>query len=256
MCRLLGHWSESPVALAELLGDRWESFVTLSQEHRDGWGMAWIDGNGRLQSYKEPYPAYSSEAFRRLAMVRSRAGLLHFRWATPGLDVQYSNTHPFLWSEGQAAFAHNGSFTPIRELVTTNGMDAPDIRGTSDSEHYFWAWIRQYREGRDVLRAFEDVVVRLRQKPFSYTSLNALLLRPDGLWVVSEYRPDAPLSVERPGYYRLYGVQTPLGYAVASSEWPIPEDWTPIENHVVVQVGNGGDRKVFGLDLKSPRPGG
>ncbi len=41
MCRLLAFASIALTTPEELVGDDLKSFVSLSQEHGDGWGMAW-----------------------------------------------------------------------------------------------------------------------------------------------------------------------------------------------------------------------
>jgi len=89
MCRLLGYCAAGPTSLAGMLGERGlREFTSLSSFHGDGWGMAWYDGSA-VRAEKSPLraidePAYDELAHRDLGDV----GLVHLRWATPGLPVE------------------------------------------------------------------------------------------------------------------------------------------------------------------------
>ena len=63
-------------------------------------------------------------------------GLVHLRWATPGLPVEPRNTHPF--RRGDVAMAHNGAIHPqdrLGELLPPAWER--QLAGTTDSERYF-----------------------------------------------------------------------------------------------------------------------
>ena len=115
MCRLLGYCARRGASAAGLLtGEGLGAFTALSAYHRDGWGMAWYDSGGP-QISKSPRRAAEEPDYHRLA---SRAlgdlGLVHLRWATPGLGIGYDNSHPFRY--GPYAFAHNGAIHPQDRL--------------------------------------------------------------------------------------------------------------------------------------------
>ena len=113
MCRLLAFVSDKPTTFADVLGDAWPSFVQLSHWHRDGWGMAWLQ-DGTIRATKEPVAAFRSAQFEKAVAHPSRAAILHLRWATPGMPVDLTNTHPFVDAPQGVAFIHNGSVGPGR----------------------------------------------------------------------------------------------------------------------------------------------
>jgi predicted glutamine amidotransferase len=197
MCRLLAWASAQPVAVSEALEtEELEAFKLLSLEHADGWGIAW---------WPDESQAYAPNTMRSTACagrdpefdsamrtLRSDLGFVHLRWATPGLPVVSSNTHPF--SYGQWAFAHNGAIHPqsrLDELLRPSWRSR--MRGTTDSERYFLAIMSRMEEGASVPDAVAAVVHDVFSR-FEPTSLNAMLLGPDALFIISAYDPErAPL---------------------------------------------------------------
>jgi predicted glutamine amidotransferase len=137
MCRLLGYCSRDHASVAELITEPGlGAFTALSQWHGDGWGMAARDG-GELRVAKSPQRASDDPDYWRLAGQQlGDTGLVHFRWATPGLPVQDRNSHPFI--RGDFAMAHHGAIHPQDKLPE---MLPPawerQLTGSTDSERYF-----------------------------------------------------------------------------------------------------------------------
>src|ERR1700730_6675128 len=115
MCRLLVYCSRDAASVAELLGtESFRAFTSLSDLHGDGWGMAWYAGS-RPAAWKSAAragrePVYDKTPWQPLGDL----GLVHLRWATPGLAVSDVNTHPFRY--GDYTFAHNGAIYPQGRL--------------------------------------------------------------------------------------------------------------------------------------------
>jgi len=199
MCRLLAYVSQTARAVEDLLGPAdFASFRSLSHLHRDGWGMCWLadpdvtaipDGEqlnsleGRLVTKRSVSPAYGDPEFDELAARRlGAAGFVHLRWATSGLAIAESNTHPFL-ADGWA-FAHQGS---IGSPECLEALLAPEwlgrCRGTTDSERYFFYLLQCVeREGNlvgGIRQAVTDIVGACGP-----ASLNAVLLSSSSLVVV------------------------------------------------------------------------
>jgi predicted glutamine amidotransferase len=171
LCRLLGY-----VGLA--------AFTALTAVHGDGWGMAWQESDDRPpRSIASPDSAHRDATYAQLAASElGRAGLVHLRWATPGLTISPENTHPFV--DGDHAFAHNGHISPIarlEDLLTPESRSR--LRGDTDSERYFRFVLQCIAECGDdeagVSRAL-DVLV----SEFPDASLNALMLSPRHLFAV------------------------------------------------------------------------
>ena len=90
------------------------AFTALSHLHCDGWGMAWYDAD-RPQVRKSPRRAAEEPEYAKLAQgALGDLGLLHLRWATPGLGIGDPNSHPFRF--GPYTFAHNGAIHPQDQL--------------------------------------------------------------------------------------------------------------------------------------------
>jgi predicted glutamine amidotransferase len=184
MCRLLGYVTRSARPIAQSLGtDLFDEFTSLARLHADGWGMAWHGDDGGVHGERSPDAATEDSAYRRLSgTALSRCGLVHLRWATDGLAVDASNTHPFV--EGDLALAHNGSIAPIPGL---EGLLRPEFAeklvGTTDSERYFRLVMQCIADAGDVDTGIIEAVTLLHAT-FPSSSLNAIILAPNRLAAV------------------------------------------------------------------------
>jgi hypothetical protein len=86
MCRLLGYCSRGSASAANLLTEQGlRDLTALSAFHSDGWGMAWYNHDGPEIS-KSTRRAVDEPDYDRLAhRALGDIGLVHLRWATPGL---------------------------------------------------------------------------------------------------------------------------------------------------------------------------
>jgi predicted glutamine amidotransferase len=252
MCRLLGYCARNPASLAGIIGaEGLRDFTALSAFHRDGWGMAWAD-SGRIRVRKSPLgaaddPGYDELARRRLA----RLGIVHLRWATPGLTVGPENSHPFCRTE--VAMAHNGAIHPqdrLPELLPPAWERL--MTGRTDSERYFLHILFRLQAHGDMPTAIAETTASITAR-FTVNSLNAVLLTPTALYAVSchdrstvpEARlrargyPGSPEEIAR--HFDLAYRQTADAVVVASSDWPQdPGDgWTSLPNgHVLIVAGD------------------
>lgn len=246
MCRLLGYCSHDAASVAELLGvESFRAFTSLSDLHADGWGMAWYAGS-RPAAWKSAGQAGSEPEYDKLAwQPLGDLGLVHLRWATPGLAVSDANTHPFRYAD--YTFAHNGAIYPQDRL---GEMLPPEwerqLDGSTDSERYFLHLMaRLAARGGDMVAAIADTTADIAQR-YTASSLNAILLAPDALYAISFYdRSMVPADLlrelghaDRPdevaAYFDLAYRVTGDAVLVASSGWPMP-GWTPLPSgHVLV----------------------
>jgi predicted glutamine amidotransferase len=194
MCRLLAWAARDARTVAEALGDEsLAAFTQLSRQHADGWGMAWypvgdIPAGEAPRIERSLRCAADDPDFTDLTHnARSDAGFVHLRWATPGLPVVSTNTHPFL--HGVLVFAHNGAIHPQDRLdaILPPGWHS-EMRGTTDSERYFLAIAARLAKGMSMQESVRDVVHHIFAA-FEPTSLNAMLLAPDALYVISAHDP-------------------------------------------------------------------
>ena len=264
MCRLLGWVARPGMSLRAALGDaHYSAFTELARIHADGWGLAYA-ADGGLALCKSPDAASADPKFAALSTCEvTEAAIVHLRWATPGLPVETCNTHPF--RHGMSAFAHNGGIYPLDrlpELLTPRWRSR--LQGTTDSEYYHLALLAEIEDGGlDLPTAINRVTSRLAAD-YAPSSLNAMLLTPEALYVISCYdptmRPELPVprpSVDgRPGsvqesdetYYDLRYRRTSSGAVViASSGFPQPVEagWQSLPNNSLLVV----DRTTAALDL-------
>ena len=232
MCRLLGHVTRTPAALADLLGEAGLfEFTELSCKHGDGWGVAWATDAG-VEIMKAPDAARTSNAFAQ--HVHGHAadlGLVHLRWATLGLGVVPENTHPF--TDGTIAFAHNGSIQPPPSLDALIPDDLQRLRmGDTDSERYFLATLAEARRTTPA-SGLAATVERIAASQ-AFSSLNAMIATQDELIAVCRYDPVAQEKEDEPDYYHLRYRVTPGAVVVSSSGWGA--EWTSLENGEILVV--------------------
>lgn len=143
MCRLLSIASSEPTEFRIVLREAPRSLAALSQEHRDGWGLAIFDGDEGWRLHKGTDCAHEDARFHELAMG-SRGQLLvaHVRQKTVG-PTSLSNTHPF--QRDGWVFAHNGTVKDtafLREHISPERMH--EIQGDTDSELVFAFVLSQF----------------------------------------------------------------------------------------------------------------
>ena len=257
MCRLLGWVARDGLSLREVLGE--ESFVAfaqLSRIHADGWGLAYAAG-AALDIERSTTNASADPAFTKVATaVSGQAGVAHLRWASPGLPVELCNAHPF--RSGEYAFAHNGGVYPFERIGDLLDDEwRARLTGSTDSEHYFLALMAEMAEsGTDLPTALPRVLRRITEQ-YTPSSLNAMILGPDALYVVNchdaSIRPVLPpleeqsvdeiveSTEEEAPYYDLRYRRDGDAVVVASSGFAQPEGggWRRIENNTLLVVDRG-----------------
>ncbi|GGO92814.1 class II glutamine amidotransferase [Nocardioides phosphati] len=249
MCRLLGYVTAEPTSLVDLLGrEDFAAFTALTSVHDDGWGMAWYDaGDGRLHHARSARSAENDRSYAELAeQPLARVGIVHLRWATPGIPIRVENSHPFV--DGQLAMAHNGSIAPLDRLeaLLTPASRAKLLGGT-DSERYFRYVVQCIEAAGDEATGLGEAVTTLSAE-FPHASLNALLLTPGRLRAVhvnSRATPPSmlkdlrgmgiaaePIRHTDDDYFAMDFRRTPEGTQVISSGID-PDGWTPVSDDSV-----------------------
>lgn len=232
MCRLLAYASRTPVSLTDLLGaEDLDEFVQLSRLHCDGWGLSWAEDRG-VSTIRVPEPAHSSPEFVRVSQEhRTDLAIAHARWATDGLAIDVTNTHPF--TDGTVGFAHNGAIRPADALDALVPPElAAERHGTTDSERYFLAVLGRTRT-MGPAEALASVANDIVDGGYDFTCLNAMLLTDDRLIALNRFRPEAE-AAEGPEYYRLRYRVTPDAVVVASSGWG--SGWQTLDNGQMLVV--------------------
>ncbi|MCS3902312.1 glutamine amidotransferase [Methylohalomonas lacus] len=142
MCELLGMSANTPTDICF-------SFAGLMRRggrtgpHRDGWGIAFYEGNGS-RVFHDPLASAESEIARLISeySIKSRIVISHIRQANRG-RVCLENTHPFtreLWGRSWT-FAHNGQLRGIKQYPLRHYRPI----GTTDSEYAFCLMLDRIR---------------------------------------------------------------------------------------------------------------
>ena len=235
MCRLLGYCSRGSASVAGLLTQEGlGEFTALSAFHADGWGMAWYDADG---------PQVRKSAAARGGGAGIRPAGPGARWATSawctcaGQRRAWASATP---TPTRSASAPTPSPTTVPSTRRTGSARCCPPNGSSgspgstDSERYLLhiMWRLEARRG-DMIAAVADTVASIAAR-YAVNSLNAVLLSPAKMYVISWHDPAripadelrrrglASTPEEVAGYFHLACLATPDAVVVASSGWPQP----------------------------------
>jgi glutamine amidotransferase len=167
MCRLFGFRSviQSQVHRSLVRADN--ALGQLSEEHRDGWGVAYyVDGAPHVT--RSPTQAIDDQIFHRVSgIVASETVIAHVRRATVG-ELNVLNCHPFQY--GRWTFAHNGEVRRFAEAKSKLVAEvAPRLRrfilGDTDSEVVFFLFLTHLARNGPLSNRFsiDEVVQALRE---------------------------------------------------------------------------------------------
>jgi len=247
MCRLLGFSSKNSSTLPNLLGQDLDKFVALSQIHCDGWGYAHVEhSSSHAENFREPIPAIDSTHLEEQISTPTDGALLHFRWASKGLDVKESNTHPFTY-EG-ISFIHNGSFAPFDVLKPYIADEYLKLaQGETDSELYFFYLLTEIKK-HGFLPGIKSALTFIKEN-ISHSSANMMIMNKDFFITACRYNQDRipDLFKKDVDYYELRYKKTNDSVLVASSGWN-QDGWTMLKNDSLLIVDRS-NQSVSTLDI-------
>ena len=163
MCRMVGLVAEKPVAIRSLLTEAPRSLRVLSQEHRDGWGIATVSGGG-WEVLKGTECALESSRFSETAKeITTHLAIAHIRQKTVG-PTSLKNTHPF--RREKWVLAHNGTVERLDEMrAHCSKKRLSEIEGDTDSEVLFAFLMTFIDEHSDNDAGVKAAVRQLHQFP-------------------------------------------------------------------------------------------
>jgi predicted glutamine amidotransferase len=179
MCQLLGLNANTPTDLVF----SFKGFSTRAEEHKDGFGIAFFEGNG-LRLFVDHQSATVSpvaEMIRRYP-IHSRHIIAHIRKATQG-RVALENTHPYvreLWGH-YWAFAHNGDLRDYHPKLHA----AYHPVGDTDSERAFCWLLQELAKNHASLpspQALSTTLAELVPQISRHGTFNFLLSQGQALW--------------------------------------------------------------------------
>jgi predicted glutamine amidotransferase len=241
MCRLLGYTSPTPTTFSDVVGGNFNQFVKLADDHCDGWGIA-TTNNHTADLYKEPVAATKSKHFKeQLEKHKSKAALLHLRWATEGMPVNEANTHPFTYQD--ISFIHNGSITPPTALDPFIDKRYLQLaKGSTDSERYFLYLLTQI-EKHGFIQGVKAGLSYIKNN-CAYSSINMVIQNDQSFIAACIYNQDKipDRFKDQPDYYHLKYTTNDNQVVVASSGWN-QEGWQEIPNGRVLVVDGVGQKQ-------------
>jgi predicted glutamine amidotransferase len=182
MCQLLGMNCNVPTDICFSFTG-FQARGGLTDEHRDGWGIAFFEGRG-VRQFLDHQASCSSPiaALVRDYPIHSKNVIAHIRKATEG-KVALENTHPFqreLWGR-YWIFAHNGHVKDFDPHL--DGSFRPV--GQTDSERTF-CWMLQelqksYGEKCPGQDEVFDFLTQLTKQAGAHGAFNFLLSNGDAL---------------------------------------------------------------------------
>ena len=99
-----------------------------------GWGAAWLDADGRLQSHRDTRSFCDDPVgAARVGGVETTSLLVHLRRPSRLSTLQLPDTQPFDDQAGRFSFSHNGDFREWRGPRATY-REAGRIHGRADTE--------------------------------------------------------------------------------------------------------------------------
>lgn len=232
MCRLLAFSAKTETTIPAFIGKEFSQFLDLSEVHHDSWGIA-LDSGDQTQLVKKPQTAKQSEEFSNtIDSASGVGGLLHFRWASPGLPVTQQNAHPFNYQD--ISFIHNGALSPYESLRDSVSEKFIALRtGDTDSELFFLYLLSEIDKAGFV-GGVRNAIKQIKEG-FKYSSINSMILNREYLIVVSEHDPLNKPDWADAVYYELRYRLDENGIAVASSGWN-QEGWKLLGNHQMLIV--------------------
>jgi len=186
MCGIFGFVAKGDNAL-DLAVIKSIATITMSRGPH-AWGIAWVDGTGKLRSYKQTGRIVDSLAL--LAMAKDARLLVgHCRYATHGDPDTNTNNHPH--DGGDSWVVHNGVIHHYRSLVAKHLLK---METECDSE-VLGLMLQKFR-GKPMARAAQTAREAMGRSPFAM-----LALWPDRL--IATRANDQPLHVgeTRNAYY-------------------------------------------------------
>lgn len=98
-----------------------------------GWGVAWLDGAGRLGSYRDLRAFRDDPAHETIGATETTSALVHLRRPSRLSTLTLPDTQPFDDPAGRFAFSHNGDLRDHKALRATYRA-AGRIHGRADTE--------------------------------------------------------------------------------------------------------------------------
>lgn len=116
-----------------------------SLQHTDGWGMAYLDQNGKFVIKKSTKAIFEDPESKQIPHFKTNLLIVHVRKKS-GSEISLKNTHPFRAKHsllGECVFCHNGA---IEDDIQFDLKYEP--QGKTDSERLFYSILSDIKENK------------------------------------------------------------------------------------------------------------
>ncbi|MEM4729827.1 MAG: class II glutamine amidotransferase [Thermoplasmata archaeon] len=269
MCRLFGSLNVSRDSLRRHLISSPCSLLSQSNAspHRlqaDGWGLAYYLNSGRAKIVRSTLPIFEDKDtfFKAVDKVGGRIVLAHIRRASNPCKLPLEmlrrpeNIQPF--SSGRWVFVHNGTINYPDRVAEVLGRYKERLRGTNDSEVYFWLMMAGIRRTVSVRSAFLETwsaIIKVwselsreerRRARLPYIGLNFILSDGKKLYALCKYDGYRPKGEDnwlcgaeppRPLFEMCYRLEDGgRGLVVASERTEPVGRWVPLRDGTFLEA--------------------
>ena len=192
--------------------------------HKDGFGYAYVkQDHFEVRRFSESI--VERNPIDDWLRTQTNVLLAHARRASPSIKVTLQNNHPFYWYNGnEYVFVHNGT---IKTQITDFDKQKFFVRGTTDSERYFYTLLTAMRENE--WRLTKSIVMSILEN-WDYTGANFILSSTDKAWVGVFHR-------KHPLYYTMKLYKNETNIVVSSSFLPsLGEPKEVIPNGSLIEI--------------------
>ncbi|WP_434777327.1 class II glutamine amidotransferase [Neisseria sp. Ec49-e6-T10] len=223
----------------------------LTDEHADGFGIAFFEGKG-VRLFRDDKPSAHSPVadLVRQYQIKSTNVIAHIRKATQG-QVNLANTHPFereLWGQ-YWVFAHNGNL----ENFHFSHAEYFNPVGETDSEQAFCFILEQLRQKyptRPNNQAIFQEVKMLSEKIRAYGTFNFILSNGD--WMMAHCSTNLHYIVRKAPFGEAHLIDEDMSIdfnkettpndqvaVIATLPLTLNETWTPFAKNTLLLFQNG-----------------
>ena len=224
MCRMLAFISEEPILIRYYVWEisrslHWMSRSGRKAPHRDGFGLAYKNAEGRmtLRTWgREELPSLEARQFAEMAGIKTTLFLGHARQASEGYQkMTAAEAHPFV--KGSVYLAHNGTIRDADALDTEEGTDTQRLL----------RWISLHWEPRSFF-GLQEALRLLLTEVKDYTAINLLITEGTHVYAFCCYSEEPEQYAL---HYRLDG-----NLAIVASEPLDGGSWQKLESRELLQI--------------------
>ncbi len=217
-----------------------------SLQHTDGWGIAYLDQNGKFVIKKSPKAIFEDPESKKKPDFKTNLLIAHVRKKS-GSEISIKNTHPFKAKHpvlGECVFCHNGA---IEDDIQFDQKYKP--QGKTDSERLFYSIlsdIKENKEGEEDSRKIAAAIQNNLQRYTKTKGSNIVLATKNKTFVATRKN-------KLPRYYGMVWAKGNDFLLISSEKLKTFPDiyWKSILPGEVITIQNGTTQFTIGREKKN-----